>query len=82
MSTQFEVEHVALDLQVAALESAGTIVRHNAPVILQWPWDNGVPLAHGSMALMLKEGPEQSMLQAPVRDLVMVRKRLKLSRSH
>ena len=72
MSTQFEVEQVVLDEQVAAFESAGVIVRNNSPVILQWPWENGVPLAHGSMAQRLKEVPDQKILRAGVRDLVMV----------
>lgn len=61
-----------LDEEVAALESTGTLIRNKANLILQWPWENGIALAHGSMAESLKGAPEESTVHAGVRELVMV----------
>ena len=61
-----------LDEEVAALESTGTLIRNKANLILQWPWENGIALAHGSMAEFLKGAPQESKVHAGVRELVMV----------
>jgi hypothetical protein len=41
--------------EITSLRRAGHIIRTQAPVIQQWPWENGVVLHHGSMAARLKE---------------------------
>lgn len=35
-------------------QSSGISIRENAPVIQQWPWENGLPLQHGSMESSLR----------------------------
>ena len=53
---------------------AGNSIRVNAPVIQEWPWENGLPLEHGSMELRLQESlASQGERQDPAFvDLVLV----------
>lgn len=41
--------------QVTQLHQSHQVIRNKSPVIQQWPWDNGIPLQHGSMVSYLKE---------------------------
>jgi hypothetical protein len=60
-----------LENQVAKFQSSGDLIRLNAQVILQWPWENGIPLDHGSMTESLSKGTDVT-LHPEVRDLIMV----------
>ena len=42
----------------------------NAPVILQWPWENGIPLAHGSMKSYLKDSLTNMRYEGDIANLV------------
>jgi hypothetical protein len=50
-------------------------IRLNAPVVQEWPWENGLPLEHGSMesslrkSLWLSETPQEQEFV----DMVLVR---------
>ena len=35
--------------------SVSNSIRVNAPVVQEWPWENGLPLEHGSMESMLRK---------------------------
>jgi hypothetical protein len=43
-----------LQTSLTALQRSREIIRTNAPLLLQWPWENGIALEHGSMRQRLE----------------------------
>lgn len=41
--------------QLSALRREGNKIRTSAPVIQQWPWENGIVLERGSMTAKMRE---------------------------
>jgi len=61
-----------LEAEVADVQSSGSLIRLKAPVVLQWPWENGIALEHGSMRKYLEAGSKDVPLHKEVHALVMV----------
>jgi len=54
MSTH--VSKLSLLNEISSVRCAGDILRNRAPLIQQWPWENGIVLQRGSMAEKMREG--------------------------
>lgn len=61
-----------LEAEVADVQSSGSLIRLKAPVVLQWPWENGIALEHGSMTKYFEAGAKDVPIHNEVHALVMV----------
>jgi hypothetical protein len=53
MST-YTATPILLD-QISLLRRSGDKIRTRAPLIQQWPWENGIALEHGSMSSRMQQ---------------------------
>jgi hypothetical protein len=55
-----------LEKDLTALQKSRALIRTQSPVLLQWPWENGIALERGSMRerleLCLQGSPRDSRL--------------------
>jgi hypothetical protein len=58
--------------RLAELKESGLIVRNSTAVIKQWPWENGIPLQHGSMADTMKDALLDSIHDRELINMVLV----------
>jgi hypothetical protein len=59
--------------RLAEMKETGLTVRNSAAVIKQWPWENGIPLQHGSMADTMRDALLESIHDRELINMVLVR---------
>jgi hypothetical protein len=69
---QVEMTKEDLEDEIAAFKQSGTLIRTQAPVLLQWPWQNGIALEHGSMRGRLEKSLAGSSRDHRLVDMVTV----------
>src|SRR6266478_7314071 len=55
---------------VSSSNSSEMLMRIKAPVVLQWPWANGISLEHGSLTVSLREGIQTKGFKGEIGELV------------
>ena len=62
----------SLEEEIEDVKKSGSLIRLEAPLLQHWPWDNGIPLEHGSMRPHLEKALEGREDQGDMVELVLV----------
>jgi len=62
----------SLEAEIEVVKKSGSLIRVEVPLLQHWPWDNGIPLEHGSMQPHLQKALEGRQDQGDMVDLLLV----------
>ena len=60
--------------EISEIQTAGEIIRLKAPVICEWPWENGLALDHGFLVERMRESLTGSNQEPAFVAMVLVRR--------